>query len=62
LNREGRQGREGKQGASLVVKITDPVIELGFTLVLISLASFASLAVKSFFQENRSIWWTLQGK
>jgi len=49
LNREGRQGREGKQITSLVIKITNLLIASGFILALISLASFASLAVKSFF-------------
>jgi hypothetical protein len=32
---------EGKQSASLVIKITNPVIASGFTLALISLASLA---------------------
>jgi len=46
IHREGRQGREGKQSISLVIKITHLVIASGFTLVLISLASLASLAVQ----------------
>jgi hypothetical protein len=46
FHREGRQGREGRQSASLVIKITNLVIGSGFALTLISLASFASLAVQ----------------
>jgi hypothetical protein len=46
FHREGRQGREGKQSTTLVIKITNLVIASGFTLPLISLASFASLAVQ----------------
>jgi hypothetical protein len=46
LHREGRQGREGRQRTSLVIKITGLVTVSGFTLPLISLASFASLAVQ----------------
>jgi hypothetical protein len=46
FHREGRQGREGKQSTSLVIKITNLVIASGFTVALISLASFASLAVQ----------------
>ena len=38
--------REGKQSINLVIKITDLVIASGFTLVLISLAALASLAVQ----------------
>jgi hypothetical protein len=44
-----RQGREGKQSTSFVIKITNLVIASALTLALISLASFASLAVNSFF-------------
>jgi hypothetical protein len=46
VHREGRQGREGKQSTNLVIKINNLVIASGFTLALISLASFASLAVQ----------------
>ncbi|MBI1988275.1 MAG: hypothetical protein HYS65_00825 [Betaproteobacteria bacterium] len=46
VHREGRQGREGKQSTSLVIKITNLVIASGFILLLISLASLASLAVQ----------------
>jgi hypothetical protein len=46
VHRKGRQGREGKQSASLVIKITNLVVVSGFTLALIPLASFASLAVQ----------------
>ena len=46
VHREGRQGHEGKQSTSLVIKITHLVIASGFALALISLASFASLAVQ----------------
>ncbi len=46
VHREGRQGREGKQCISLVIKIPHLVIASAFTLALISLASFASLAVQ----------------
>jgi hypothetical protein len=49
-----RQGREGKQSTSLIIKITNLVIASGFTSVLISLASLASFAVKSFFQDQRA--------
>jgi hypothetical protein len=46
VHREGRQGREGKQSTNLVIKITSLEIASGFILVLIPLASFASLAVQ----------------
>jgi hypothetical protein len=46
FHREGRKGREGKQSTCLVIKFTNLVIGSGFTLALISLASFASLAVQ----------------
>jgi hypothetical protein len=46
IHREGRQGSEGKQSTSFGIKITNLVIASGLTLALISLASFASLAVQ----------------
>ena len=45
FHREGRQGREGKQSTSLVIKITNLMIASGFTLVLISLASFGTARI-----------------
>jgi hypothetical protein len=41
-----RKGRKGKQSASPVIQITNLVMASEFTLALISLASFASLAVQ----------------